>query len=93
MTVLEKLDRVVSTEHKVRSFIIEKMLYGADNGFQNGDSLLDASILDSTGALELVAFLEEEFRVTIKDREIKPENLDSVDLICAFLARKQSSTR
>jgi acyl carrier protein len=90
MDVLENLDQVVSVKHRVREFIVENMLLGEDNGFENDASLLEAGILDSTGVMELVAFLEDNLCITVKDEEITPENFDSVDLICAFLARKQS---
>jgi acyl carrier protein len=57
----------------------------------DGDSLLERGILDSTGILELVAFLEEEFGATIADDELVPENLDSVSNILGYLERKVAS--
>ncbi len=54
------------------------------------DSLLDKGIVDSTGVLELVGFLEETFEIQIEDEELIPDNLDSVDKIAAYVNKKQS---
>lgn len=48
-------------------------------------------MIDSTGVLELVGFLEETFEIRIQDDELVPENLDTIDSIVAFVARKQSA--
>ncbi len=52
------------------------------------DSLLEKGIIDSTGVLELVGFIEENFHVAVKDDELLPENLDSVERLIAFVTRK-----
>ena len=52
-------------------------------------SLLEMNIIDSTGVLELVGFLEETFEITIEDDELVPENLDSINRIADFINRKQ----
>lgn len=52
------------------------------------DSLLEKGIIDSTGVLELVGFIEEGFHVAVKDDELLPENLDSVNRLIAFITRK-----
>jgi len=51
-------------------------------------SLLDAGIIDSTGVLELVCFLESQFAIEIADDEMLPENLDSIAAISAYVQRK-----
>ena len=51
-------------------------------------SFLENGIIDSTGVLELVAFLEQRFGITVADRELLPENLDSVQNASAFVTRK-----
>lgn len=77
---------------EIRKFIIENFLFGAsDNGLQDGDSLLDQGIIDSTGVLELVAHLEESYRIRVKDEELIPENLDSIANVAEFIIRKQTS--
>ena len=73
---------------KVRGYIIENFLFGQANDLQDNTSFLEKGILDSTGVLELVAFLEETFSIKIDAEETLPDNLDSIDLICAFLERK-----
>jgi acyl carrier protein len=76
-------------EHKVRRYIIDNLLLGNESGLKDNVSLLEAGILDSTGAMELVQFLESNFGIAVEDREISPENLDCVESICAFVQRKQ----
>jgi acyl carrier protein len=52
-------------------------------------SLLDLGIIDSTGVLELVGFLEQTFQISVEDDELVPENLDTIDRICAYVNRKK----
>jgi acyl carrier protein len=73
---------------RVRTFIIKNFLFGDDDGLKNDASFLDEGVIDSTGVLELVAFLEEEFGITIEDDELIPENLDSIDNVVEYLVRK-----
>ena len=73
---------------KVRYFIIENFLFGDDNGLNEETSFLEEGIIDSTGILELVEFLEQEFGIQIADEELTPENLDSLARISAFLPAK-----
>jgi len=62
-----------------------------DAALGNDDSLLQKGIVDSTGMMELIAFLEEQFAIRIDDEEMVPDNLDSVRNIVAFLTRKSSA--
>ena len=80
------LNERISTE--VRVYITEYFLLGATADFADDTSLLDAGILDSTGATELVSFLEAQYEIPIADDELVPENLDSIDKITAFVRRK-----
>lgn len=74
---------------KIRAFIHDNFLFREDrDAIADGDSLLDAGLIDSTGILELVAFLEAEFGLAIADADIVPENLDSIERIDAFVATK-----
>lgn len=74
---------------KVRAFIADNY-YAADSAhLKNDASLLDMGIIDSTGVLEVIGFLETEFDIAIEDEEMVPENLDSIDNIVAFVRRKQ----
>jgi acyl carrier protein len=76
---------------KVRSFIVENFLFGDDNGLKSDSSFLDEGIIDSTGVLELVTYLEEEFEIEVEDEELIPENLDSIDNIAVYLKGKIAS--
>jgi acyl carrier protein len=73
---------------KIRQFIVEDFLFGNDNGLKDDTSFLDEGIIDSTGILELVSFLEEEFSISVEDEELIPENLDSIMNVVAYLERK-----
>lgn len=80
-----------STENKIRAFIAENFLFREDlQALSETQSLLDAGLIDSTGVLELVAFLETTFPITIEDADIVPENLDTVKSIVAYVERKLS---
>lgn len=73
---------------KIRDFIIENFLFGNADGLQDDTSFLEEGIIDSTGVLELVTFLEETYQIQVDDEELIPENLDSIDNVAAFLERK-----
>ncbi|MDL1979461.1 MAG: acyl carrier protein [Deltaproteobacteria bacterium] len=73
---------------QIRAFIIENFLFGKDDGFKDDTSFLDDGIIDSTGVLELVNFLEEEFSISVQDEELVPENLDSINNVVAYLETK-----
>jgi len=75
---------------QVRSFVVENFLFGNDEGLKNDMSFLDEGIIDSTGILELVNFLEEEFSISVDDEELVPENLDSIDNVASYLERKRT---
>ena len=77
---------------QIRSFIIDNFLLGQDSGFGDSDSFLEGGIIDSTGVLQLVAFLEETYGISVGDDEVTPENMDSIDNVSAYLRRKLSSS-
>ena len=75
---------------EIRSFIVDTLLFG-DDGFVDLDddtSLLGAGIVDSTGVVELVGFIERSYDVSLESGEIVPANLDSISRIDALVARK-----
>jgi acyl carrier protein len=73
----------------VRQFIQERFMIGMSfNGVLDADSLLEKGIIDSTGVLELVGFLEESFGMKIEDEELVPENLETVNNIVSFVTQK-----
>jgi acyl carrier protein len=79
----------MSVENKIRTYILENYLFTDDQSMLGSDdSFLQKNILDSTGMLEVIYFLEDEFGIKVQDDEMIPDNLDSVNRISAFLARK-----
>jgi acyl carrier protein len=76
-------------EQEIRAFIAEKFLYGEDDGsLSSDDSFMEQGIIDSTGVLELVAFVEGQYGVKIKNDELVPDNLDSINKLIRFVGRK-----
>jgi len=78
------------TKRDIRNFVVETFLFGQDAGLTNETSFLEQGIVDSTGVLELVAHLERTYKIKVKDEELVPDNLDSIDSIANFLATKRS---
>lgn len=83
---------VVDVVGEVRAFIVERFLFGqgADT-LSNGSSFLESGIVDSTGVLEIVMFIEQRFGIKVNDDELVPDNLDSIDKVGAFVRRKLNS--
>jgi len=73
----------------LKAFIIDNFLFGDDNGFADDTSFLEEGIIDSTGMLELITFLEETYSIQLDDEELIPENLDSINNLVSFLSTKQ----
>ncbi len=73
----------------VKEYISENFLmWQSDMELGDDTSLLDLGLLDSTGVIELVSFLEDEFGIQVEDEEITPENLDTLNKICSYVSRK-----
>ena len=80
---------MADTVTTIRAFIFDNFLFdAAEEDLGNDDSFLDQGIIDSTGVLELVEWLEDTFDITVDDDELIPENLDSVNQLAAFIAGK-----
>ena len=77
---------------EVRRFLVANYLLGREEGFSNDDSFQEQGIIDSTGILELVSHLEQTYGIQVLDEELHPDNLDSVNRIAAYLARKRNDT-
>ena len=76
-------------QSEVRNFVAENFLFGEDpESLQNDDSFLETGIIDSTGVLELVAFIEDQYHVEVDDDELVPENLDSINRLIDFIDSK-----
>lgn len=78
-----------ANKEKIRAFIFSNFLFDAEESALNNDtSFLEQGIIDSTGVLELVEWLEETFAIKVEDEELIPVNLDSVDQLAQFIVRK-----
>ncbi len=75
-------------EAEIRKFIVDRFLFGEDKAFDGDASLLEAGIVDSTGVLELIAHIERKYGIKVENDEFIPENLDTINRLCAFLDRK-----
>jgi len=73
---------------EIRAFIIANFLFGEAGTFQDDTSFMGGGIIDSTGILELVMFLETTYGIKVQPEEMLPENLDSVNRVAVFLALK-----
>jgi len=83
----------MNIEQLVRDYIVQNFLLGQESGLDSSDSLLEGGVIDSTGVLELVMFLEKTFGVEVVDEDLVPENLDSISSIVAFVEQKQADCR
>lgn len=77
--------------HKeIRNYILENFMIGRENEkLADSDSLLSKGIIDSTGVLELVGFLEENYRIAVEENELVPDNLDSIDNLAKYIQNKK----
>jgi acyl carrier protein len=73
---------------RIRAYLVDSFLLGDDGGFDDAESLIEAGIVDSTGVMEVVTFLEESFVIEVADDDLVADNLDSVERLAAFVGRK-----
>jgi len=76
-------------QQQIRDFVTSNFYVADPKALEDRTSLLDQGIIDSTGVLEVIMFIESTFGLTVEDSEMLPENLDSIERIAAFVARKQ----
>jgi acyl carrier protein len=74
----------------IRSYIVDNFLFGDDNDLQEETSFLESGIIDSTGIIELVSYVETNFNMKVDDKDIVPENFDSIQNIAAFILRRKN---
>ncbi|MCP9471113.1 MAG: acyl carrier protein [Nitrospira sp.] len=76
-------------EAQVRQYVTDRLLFGRSDVVVEGDtSFLESGLIDSTGVLELVAFLEESFKIKVEDEDLIPANLDSINALTRFIQAK-----
>ena len=82
---------MLGSKESIRSFILKNFLFDQNDGSLTDDtSFLEQGIIDSTGVLELVEWLETTFSIKIEDEELLPENLDSINRLVQFVAAKSN---
>ncbi|MEJ2700694.1 MAG: acyl carrier protein [Desulfuromonadales bacterium] len=88
MVSQERTEFLSKVTEMVREFVVENFLFGDGDGLEDSTSFQDGGIVDSTGILELVDFIEGSFSINISDQELVPENLDSIQKVASFLSEK-----
>ena len=79
-------------EEILRKYILENYLFTDDESeLDNNDSFLDLGIIDSTGIMEVVLFIEMEFDIEVDDEDLLPENLDTINNLVKFIATRQAA--
>ena len=76
----------------IREFIVENFLFGDGHNLKDNSSLIEDGIIDSTGVVELIAFIEENYNIVLADNELVQENFSSLNAIDRFLKSKLNST-
>ena len=87
LLVREPLD---TYRKQVRDFLVSNFYVVETDLLELDTSLLDQGIIDSTGVLEVIGFIEETFGISVEDRELLPENLDSIEGIAQYVIRKKN---
>jgi len=77
-------------KEQVRTFVTSNFYVADPSALEDNASLLDKGIIDSTGVLEVIFFIEETFGIAVEDSEMLPDNLDSIERISNFIARKKN---
>lgn len=76
----------MALNNELRQFVIDNFMYGKPyKGFADDDSFIQRGIIDSTAVMELIAFLEERYRIKLQDRDLIPDNFDSVNKLARFV--------
>ena len=78
---------------QIRQFVVQNFLFGENGDMTNDASFLAQGIIDSTGVLELVAHIEKTYGIRVRDEELTPENLDSINAVAAYLERRLQEAR
>ena len=77
----------------VKAYVVENFLFGDDSRIGPKTEFLENGILDSTGVLELVGFLEEKFGIRVEDDELVPDNMNSLEKIALYISKKTDKTQ
>ena len=75
----------------IRRFIIANFLFGDGHALKDDTLFLESGVIDSTGLLEVILFIETTFGISVQDHELLPDNLNSIDNLVRFIAAKKSA--
>lgn len=92
MSAQASIDPDGAVAEGVRRFIVDNFYVSDPSTLSNDGSLITGGFVDSTGLLEVIAFLESEYGIRIADHEMVPDNLETIDRIATFVARKRRET-
>ena len=82
---------MIDVQYEIRNYIVDRILLDDDDRLDENLSFQESGILDSMGFLELITFIEERFGIEIPDRELIPENFDTLRKISSFIQSKKKS--
>jgi acyl carrier protein len=83
--------QVRTVSEQIRGFVIKHFPLARKHNIHNNDPLLVNGIIDSLGILEIIGYLEKEFKISVADEELVPENFDTIESIAAFVQQKNHS--
>ena len=79
------------TRQQIRGFILKHFPLARGRNIKNDDHLLEQGVIDSLGVLDIVAHLEQEFKIVVNDEDLSPDNFRSIDQLTAFVLTKSDS--
>ncbi len=82
--------QTMNIETEIYKFVVDNFMFGQAGGLGYDESLLQKGVIDSTGVLELVTYLSDNFNITVNDEEIIPANLETINGIVAYVNKKLS---
>ena len=88
--MLSTKDRIETYKEQIRAFLASNFYIADADALESDTSLLDQGIVNSTGVLEVIGFIEETFGITVEDSELLPENLNSIQGIAQYVIRKKN---
>ncbi|PDQ18323.1 acyl carrier protein [Mesorhizobium sanjuanii] len=88
--MLTTKDRVETYKEQIRAFLASNFYIADADALRSETSLLDQGVVDSTGVLEVIGFIEETYGITVEDSELLPKNLDSIEGIAQYIISKKN---
>jgi acyl carrier protein len=85
------MNQTQTVEERIREFVLKQFPLARKNGLKSGEKWLESGLIDSLGILDLVHFLEEEFKIQVSDEELLPDNFQSLDGVASFVRMKRAS--